>query len=188
MGEKMETTDAILVEQCRAGRSDAYAELVRRHQNAVFNLLMKMTGNWHETVDLTQETFIRAYRRLDAYDQRLSFKNWVITIGVNLAKNRFRSFFRRRCIEEATAAQMALETTPTTEDPRIEAVNRALAALPEQLRVPLVLKHMEGCSYEEIADTLGIGVSAAKMRVMRARDELVQQLDRDARPERKSSK
>jgi len=166
----MDTPDSTLVERCRAGDADAFEALIRRHQDAVFNLLMKLTGQREEAADLTQEAFIRAYRKLDAYDGRFSFKNWVITIGVNLAKNRFRSFFRRRRVEEEA-------DYTTTENPRVEAVNEALAQLPEKFRVPLVLKHMEGCSYEEIAAMLGIGVSAAKMRVSRAREEFVRRLE-----------
>jgi RNA polymerase sigma-70 factor (ECF subfamily) len=100
-----------------------------------------------------------------------------MTIAVNLTKNRFRSLFRRRRLEEeAVAMSEHGVTSPTANDPRIEAVNQAIGQLSENLRAPLVLRHMEGCSYEEIARILGIGVSAAKMRVMRARDELVQQL------------
>jgi len=173
----MATTDADLVQQCLAGYCDAYNELVKRHQDAVFNLLMKMTGNWHEAADLTQEAFIRAYRKLSAYDSRFSFKNWVMAIAVNLTKNRFRSLFRRRRLEEEAIAMTdgAADATPAG-DPRIEAVNQAMGQLSENLRAPLVLRHMEGCSYDEIARILGIGVSAAKMRVMRARDELVQRL------------
>lgn len=172
----METTDSTLVERCRAGDADAFEPLVRRHQDAVFNLLMKMTGQREEAEDLTQEAFIRAYRKLDAYDGRFSFKNWVMTIGMNLAKNRFRSFFRRRRVEEPAGAPTE---NVTSDDPRVEAVNEALAQLPEKLRVPLVLKHMEGCSYEEIAAMLGIGISAAKMRVLRAREEFVQRLNHE---------
>jgi len=170
----MEVFDAELVQQCLAGRLAAFEELMSRHQDAVFNLLFKMTGNRDEAADLTQEAFIRAYRKLGAYDGQFSFKNWVITIGVNLAKNRFRSFFRRRRIEEEAGAPAE---SATMNDPCVEAVNEALAQLPEKLRVPLVLKHMEGCSYEEIAQMLGIGVSAAKMRVLRARDEFVRRLE-----------
>jgi len=169
----METPDTVLVEQCRGGNTAAFGELLQRHQDAVFNLLMKLTGNWHEAADLTQEAFIRAYRKLDAYDPQFCFKNWVITIGVHLARNRFRSLFRRLRTEEQTPGP----ETVTRVDPRIEEVNQALAQLPVKLRLPLVLKHMEGYSYEEVAQTLGIGVSAAKMRVLRARTELVRRLE-----------
>jgi RNA polymerase sigma-70 factor, ECF subfamily len=173
----MEITDAVLVERCLAGNSDAYGELVRRHQDAVFNLLVKMTGNWHEAADLTEDAFVRAFQRLAAYDARFSFKNWVITIAVNLTKNRFRSLFRRRRVEQALAAEVERPVPAAApDDPRLEAVDQALARMPEDYRAPLILRHLEGYSYDEIAQTLGIGVSAAKMRVLRARDALVQQL------------
>lgn len=173
----MEITDAVLVEQCLTGNSDAYGELVRRHQDAVFNLLVKMTGNWHEAADLTEDAFVRAFQKLDSYDPRFSFKNWLMTIAVNLTKNRFRSLFRRRRVEEQVAAEVKSAVSANRGvDPRLDAVDQALAQIPEELRAPLILRHMEGYSYEEIARTMGIGLSAAKMRVLRARDALVQRL------------
>lgn len=178
----METSDAVLVERCLDGDTEAYGALVRRHQDAVFNLLVKMTGNWHDADELAQEAFLRAYRKLGAYDARYSFKNWVITIAVNLTKNRFRSVFRRRRVEEFVAnTPSATDPVTTPADPRLAAVDEALAHLPVNLRAPLLLRHVEGYSYEEIARTLGIGISAAKMRVMRARDVVVQQLGRSSR-------
>ena len=178
----METSDSVLLERSLDGDAEAYGALVRRHQDAVFNLLVKMTGNWHDADELTQEAFLRAYRKLATYDARYSFKNWIITIAVNLTKNRFRSVFRRRRTEDAVA-NTALATDPVTTpaDPRLADVDEALAQLPVNLRAPLVLRHLEGFSYQEIARTLGVGVSAAKMRVMRARDELVQRLERSNR-------
>jgi RNA polymerase sigma-70 factor (ECF subfamily) len=172
----MDATDAVLVEQCLAGNDEMYNTLIHRHQDAVFNLLLKMTGHWHDADELTQETFLRAYRRLGAYDPRYSFKNWVITIAVNLAKNRWRSFWRRRRAEEAAAApDWSAPADPS--DPRLDALHAALQRLPERLRTPLVLRHMEDYSYAEIARTLGIGLSAAKMRVLRAREELARELE-----------
>jgi len=169
----------MLVEQCLAGRLEAFDELVGRHQDAVYNLLLKLSGDHTEAADLTQEAFVRAYRKLDGYDPRFSFKNWVITIGVNLAKNRFRHFARRRRIEMEAASPTP--SSPSPPDPRLEALEAALGLLPEKLRLPLLLRHVEGCSYAEIAQMLGIGVSAAKMRVMRARDELVQEMNHETK-------
>ncbi len=176
----MERSDAVLVEQCLAGNSEAYRELIERHQDAVFSFIMRMTGNWHEAADVAQETFIRAYRKLGSYDPRFTFRNWLFSIAANQTKNRFRSFFRRHRVEQQLAA--APDPTPAP-DPRLDELDHALAQIPEKLRAPLLLKHVEGYSYDEIARTLGIGVSAAKMRVMRARDELVQLLEPQPRHE-----
>lgn len=170
-----ELTDAMLVEQCLAGDNEAYSALVHRHQDAVFNLLLKMTGHWHEADELTQETFLRAYRRLASYDPRYNFKTWLITIAVNLAKNRWRSFLRRRRVEQAASSPLLTAETDSA-DPRLDALHEALQRLPEKLRTPLLLRYMEDFSYDQIARALGIGLSAAKMRVQRARDELARQL------------
>jgi RNA polymerase sigma-70 factor, ECF subfamily len=172
----MNASDAHVVEQCLAGDKNAFAELVRRNQDAVFNLVWRMTGNWHEAADITQETFIRAYQKLHSYRSEYIFKNWVMSIGANLTKNRFRSHNRRQRMKETLMEMQDIEVTPVAEM-RDEGLEAALGQLPETLRAALVLKHMEGMSYEEIAKMLGISVSAAKMRVARGRDELVRLLE-----------
>lgn len=146
-----------------------------RNQDAVFNLAWRMTGNWHEAADITQETFIRAFEKLLSYKPEYAFKNWVMSIGANMARNRFRNMARRRRVEEAHAGMADPEPAPRVAAAD-DALDEALGRLPETLKVPLVLKHMEELSYDEIAKTLGIGVSAAKMRVARGRDELVRLL------------
>ncbi len=181
--EKMSADDAQLAEQGRAGDSGAFTELVRRNQDAVFNLAWRICGNWHEAADIAQETFIRAYQKLDSYKTQYAFKNWVMSIGANLARNRCRSNSRRQRMEQ-TLAEMQDPEPASAPEARDEGLERALGQLPESLRAALVLKHMEGMSYEEVARTLGIGVSAAKMRVARGRDELVRLLE----PERGSSR
>lgn len=169
-------SDTQLVERCRGGDGDAFGELIRRHQDPVFNLAWRMTGNWHEAADITQEAFIRAYRNIDKYRPGHAFRTWVMSIGANLAKNLFRSHSRRQRHEAVLATMQDQEPAPLA-PARDEALETALGHLPESLRAALVLKHMEGMSYEEIARTLGIGVSAAKMRVSRGRDELVRLLE-----------
>ncbi len=170
----MEQSDASLVEQCLAGRKEAFAGLVRRHQDAVYNLAVRWVFDRDEAADLAQETFVRAYRKLRTYDSGYAFRNWLLTICANLAKNRFRSEDRRRRAQEAHAE--LYPRTPAPPDARQDSVRATLENMPEKLRVPLVLKHVEGLSYEEVSTVLGIGVSAAKMRVKRARDELIRRL------------
>jgi RNA polymerase sigma-70 factor (ECF subfamily) len=179
----MNDDNSQLAQQSLDGNSNAFEELVRRNQDAVFNLVWRMTGNYHEAADITQETFIQAYRKLHSYKSAFAFKNWVLSIGSNLTKNRFRSHGRRQQMEKTLAEMQDLEPPPTTGS-REEELEAALSRLSEPLRTALVLKHMEGLSYEEIAQTLGIGVSAAKMRVARGRDELVLILESESARER----
>lgn len=170
----MELSDAALVEQCLGGRKEAFATLVERHQGAVFHLALRWTSDRDDAADLAQETFVRAYRKLGRYDAGYAFRNWLLTICSNLAKNSFRSRDRRRRAQEAHAE--LYPRSPDPPDPRRATLEEALRHVSGKLRVPLVLKHVEGLSYEEISQVLGIGVSAAKMRVKRARDELVRRI------------
>jgi RNA polymerase sigma factor (sigma-70 family) len=175
----MEYTDASLVEQCLAGRKDAFAEIVRRHQDRVFRLALRITGDGFEATDLSQETFIRAYRNLRSYNSGYAFGNWLLSICANVSKNYFRTEARRRKAQEVHAE--IFWAPPDPPDPRRAALEEALIRIPQTLRLPLVLKHVEGLSYEEIARILRIGVSAAKMRVKRGRDELVRLLNPSVR-------
>ena len=177
----MNEHDARWVEQCLDGDRDAFARLVESHQQSVFNLAMSMTNrNYQDAAELTQDTFVRAYQKLHAYRPQYAFRNWVMAICANLAKNRFRGVQRRRAAEEAF-----VELNPGRtyrDDPAHKAFRAALARLPEKFRVPLTLRHVEGLSYEEIASVLRISESAAKMRVSRGKEQIEAWL-RDPPPE-----
>lgn len=151
--------------------------LVERHQGTIFNYLVKMTGCWHDADELTHETFLRAYNKLGLYNSRYSFRNWLLTIASNLAKNRFRSISRRRTAEAAAANSVERVENMNANSTHLAEVDEVLAEMPSRMRAPLVLRHMEGLSYEEISHILHIGVSAAKMRVLRAREEFAHRLD-----------
>ena len=168
----MEISDAALVEASLQGDRESFGELVRRYRDVVFHLAYRMARNHADADDLAQETFVRAYDRLSLYRHEYAFRSWICTICANLAKNRFRKEARRREAEEGHAdyAADAAAREGVAADPRAVELNAVLDRLPEGLRVPLVLKYAEGMSYEEIAKVLSIGLSAAKMRVARARD------------------
>ena len=170
-----ERTDPELVRASLDGREDAFAELVRRHQDSVFGLAVGMTRNREDAADMAQEAFIRAYNKLEQYNPDYSFRSWILRICANLTKNLFRSRTRRRSTEERHALQTEIEQSAV--DPDFRALEEALAKLPSKLGTPLRLKHMEGLAYDEVAEVLGIGVSAAKMRVLRAKKLLVEYLE-----------
>ncbi len=170
----MHPTDAALVEQCVNGQKDAFAEIVQRYQHRVYYMSLTRMRDRYEADDLAQETFIQAYRKLATYDPQRSFRNWLFSICANLGKNRLRSRARRREVHNPHP-----EVDPVTscdqDHSRIDLM-AGLHKIPETLRVPLFLKHVEGLSYDEIASVMNIGASAAKMRVKRGRDQLVQNL------------
>jgi len=169
-----ERTDSELVKACLEGREAAYAELVRRYQDSVFGLAVSMTRNRADAEDMAQEAFIRAYRKLDQYNPELAFRPWILRICSNRTKNLFRSRIHRRSAEEKHLNEEAVVQDAV--EPDFQAIEDALGKLPPKLGAPLRLKYMEGLSYDEISTILGIGVSAAKMRVMRARTQLLEVL------------
>lgn len=169
-----EQTDAELVEASLAGERTAFAELVRRHQDAVFGLALGMTRNREDAADMAQDTFIRAYGKLDRYNPAYPFRPWILRICANLTKNLFRKRVRQRNTEAEHRQQVETENGAITAD--YSELEAALNRLPATLGVPLRLKYMENLSYEEIASITGIGISAAKMRVMRAKQQLMESL------------
>lgn len=174
----MEPTDETLAAASLAGRKEDFSLLVERHQDAVFNLALRMTGNRSDAADLAQEAFIRAYRRLETYRPEYSFRNWVLGICANVTKNRFRSESRRRALEteHLIASGGDGPVAPRAPSPREQLLEEALLQLPEETRALLVLKYMEGLSGEEIARALNIGLGAVKMRLLRGRGELLERV------------
>ena len=170
----MHPTDAILVEKCIDGQKDAFAKIVERYQHRIYFMSLTRMRDRHEAEDLAQETFIQAYRKLAGYDPQRSFRNWLFTICANLGKNRLRSRARRREVHNPNPEiKPVLPHNP--EHCRIDLM-AALHKIPEKLRIPLFLKHVEGFSYNEISAVMKIGTSAAKMRVKWGRDQLVEHL------------
>jgi RNA polymerase sigma-70 factor (ECF subfamily) len=170
----MNLTDSALVEQVLSGNKDAFEEIVQRHQHRVYYVALSRLRDRYEAEDLAQETFIQAYRKLASYDSRYSFRSWLMTICVNRGKNRLRSLARMNRAYQAHRKVSSGEVQGP--DQELVALREAIYQIPEKLRLPLVLKHVEGFSYEEVADIMRISISAAKMRVRRARDALVQNM------------
>ena len=166
---------------CLAGDREAFAPLVERHREAVFHLACRMCGDHATAEDLAQEAFVKAYTRLDRFDPTAgSFRNWVLGICANLARTHFRSRRRARALAERAAEheRMRIEDgqARAAEGPDPERIRQALETLPPGLRVAVVLKYMENLSVQEIAETLGIGESAVKMRLARGREQLLARL------------
>lgn len=166
----MSSGDANLICEILAGDAEAYAILVRRYQKPIFNLMLRMTCCDEDAMDLTQETFIRAYEKLEQFKSASPFFPWLYTIGMNLA----RDFLRK-----VKASRSAMEVLSRDPDPAsnpgevlhdsvdAEHVSHLLQELPHDYREALVLRFHEGLSVSELASALGISVSGAKMRIHR---------------------
>ncbi len=177
-----EPSDRALVLRVRRGEDEAYGELVRRYQRSVFNVCYRLLGERREAEDLTQEAFLRAYQRLDTYDETRPFGPWMRRVAANLCLNHLS---RRRPSQLPLDDEFDLPQEGGGADPeasrlraeRAEAVRQAVLALPPHYRAVIELRHFQGLRYAEIAETLGLPLSDVKSHLYRARRELARRLE-----------
>jgi RNA polymerase sigma-70 factor (ECF subfamily) len=181
--------EAALIARCAAGDEDACAELVDEHHRLVYQLALNLLGDAQEALDLSQEVFLRVFRTLPSFRGQSALRTWIYRITVNQAKNRLRWWHRRRralqvSIEDHQRDHGELPTEQVTACPdRVlrqrelsERLQTALDSLPFDQRTAIVLREIDGLSYEEIAFSLGIAVGTIKSRLARARESLRAQL------------
>jgi RNA polymerase sigma-70 factor, ECF subfamily len=181
-------SDHLLLEATREGDEDAFAELVRRYRNQITNYIYRLTHDYDNAVDLAQETFMRVYRAADRYQATYAFSTYIYRIATNLAITELRRRKRHRLIsltsffQYSTKSDDPIEFDPADEKPlqdtdlvereRCSAIARAIYSLPSKYRVPVVLRDVEGRSYEEIAAILQLSEGTVKSRISRARNFL----------------
>lgn len=168
--------DAYLVRAAQAGDADAFEVLVRRHQERVFRVALRMLRDPVEAEDATQDALIQAWLALPGFGNRSAFSTWLYRIVVNRCLNLLAA---RRARFELVEVSMAVVGEPAEEAEmreRLAALVAAIGALPTEQRAALVLRELEGLSYEEIATVLGVSVAAVKGRLHRARGELARRL------------
>lgn len=155
-------TDDALVAQIARGRTAAVRELFDRHAERILNLVYPIVGSLPLAEDVTQETFLALLEHADRYRPEGKFRAWLSRIAVNTALMELRE--RRR----PAGPDLVESLRPDEELARAQAADivvRALAELPEDQRIAVVLKKVEGLSYEEIADTVGVNLGTAQSRV-----------------------
>lgn len=177
--------DQSLIVACRAGQAEAYGELVRRHQDRLYPTALRLTGSAEDAQDLLQETFLRAYQKLNRFQGDSSFYTWVYRIAVNLAlsgRRRRRPTSRWNGAPEGSPGELAADprdcdpAAPLERAERERLVQDALNSLAVDHRAVVVLKEFDGLRYEEIGDLLGIPVGTVRSRLHRARCELREKL------------
>lgn len=182
MREEDLRTDEDLVREATSvagGVAEPFEVLVERHQGKILSNCRYLTRSPADAEDLAQEVFVRAYFALPRFEGRSAFKTWLRKIKVNhclnfIAKQKNRVFVDvdEPGVENApgltvdAAGVSSLEETATR-----ERISATIDDLPDTLRIPLILRDVDGFSYQEIADQLGLGLSAVKMRVKRGREE-----------------
>jgi RNA polymerase sigma-70 factor (ECF subfamily) len=183
-----EESDLSLVQRAQRGESGAFDALVRRYQHKVVKLVMRYVRNPTEAEDIAQDAFIKAYRALSRFRGDSAFYTWLYRIAINTAKNSLaararnpvqldsngsgdedRPSLEERMIDTATPEALAL-----TEEIRAT-VSAAIDRLPEDLRTAIMLRELEGLSYEEIAKTMDCPVGTVRSRIFRAREAVDEQ-------------
>ncbi|NLR74105.1 MULTISPECIES: RNA polymerase sigma factor RpoE [Leeia] len=182
--------DQQLVERVQRGDKRAFDLLVGKYQRKLARLLSRFVRNPEEIEDVAQEAFIKAYRALPSFRGESAFYTWLYRIAINTAKNYLMSAGRRATttstsieVDESETLDMAEQVpddnTPETElanQQIVQAVNRVVEALPEELREAITLREMEGLSYEEIAEAMQCPIGTVRSRIFRAREAIAAEL------------
>ena len=178
-------TDADLIDATLAGRDEAFGVLFRRYGARLHNGLAKALGSPEEAADVTQEAFLKAFRKLNTFRGASGFYTWLYRIALNTAASRRRSAARRPLrFGLGQGGGLSHDPTDTADGPagvaeaaeRTALVRAALNSLPEDYRTAMVLREIEGFSYEQIAAVLGVPVGTVRSRLHRGRGELRERL------------
>ncbi len=182
MADGVDLTDEELARRSRrgvAGDQRAFETLVARHSRRVLANCRYLTGSPNDAEDLAQEVFVKAYLGLARFEGRAQFGTWLQRIKINHCLSYLKARDGRQFvdIEDPELEHVPeLHTAPSAErdvmsNVERERITRALDSLSNTLRIPLILRDADGLSYEEIAQALGIGLSAVKMRIKRGREQ-----------------
>ena len=185
--------DQTLIDQCLAGRREAFGQLVERYQHRLYHGLLHALGSAEDAQDIAQEAFVNAFEKLSSFKGQAAFYSWLFRIALNAAVSARRKTRRMSVSVDSRRDENGLE--PTDENPsnepsyamdvsdRQRLVQRALAELSEEFRTALVLKEIEGMSYEEIAEVMEVPLGTVRSRIHRARLELRAKLAMLLKPE-----
>ena len=177
--------EAALIQRCAARDEDACAELVTEHQRMVYQLSLNLLGDHNEALDLSQEVFLRVFRTIHGFRGQSALRTWIYRIVVNQARNRQRWWRRRHRAQQVSLDEhlrdfgdFPEQTDGGSPDRMLgrkelaERIRVALERLPFDQRTAIVLREIDGLSYEEIGFSLGIAVGTVKSRLARAREAL----------------
>jgi RNA polymerase sigma-70 factor (ECF subfamily) len=181
-------SDQTLVERAQAGETRAFDLLVLKYQHKIVQLVGRYVRDPTEAMDVAQEAFIKAYRALPTFRGDSAFYTWLYRIAINTAKN-YLVAARRRPVDydldlqdpESYDVQVRLKDTDTPEGLLLtneiqRTVERAISQLPEDLRTAIILRELEGMSYEEIAQAMDCPVGTVRSRIFRAREAIAKRL------------
>jgi RNA polymerase sigma-70 factor, ECF subfamily len=181
-------TDQELVTRAQAGSEAAYRELLGRYQRPVFSLIYRMVRDREQAEDLAQETFVKVFNNITRYDPRYKFSSWIFKIASNLTIDTLRKkepatvsldgSRNASTAEEAEATRITVESREATPEEFVESkelgaeIERAIGVLRPEYRTAILLRHVEGRAYEEIAEIMEVPLGTVKTYIHRARSEL----------------
>jgi RNA polymerase sigma-70 factor (ECF subfamily) len=188
-GKLAPSPDAELIERCLRGEGAAWEQAVARFRRRVFHIAYKFTGKHDEAEDLTQEIFLKVFRSLDKFHRDADFGTWLSSVARNYCIDRYRASKRERevLVEDAIAYDLAPSPSGNPyralEDrDRTSLVRRGLDQLPPKLREAVILRDLQGLSYQEMAERLALPEGTVKSRINRGREELARLLLRAQQP------
>lgn len=171
--------DRALVQAATAGSREAFDELVRRHHAAMLTLARVLTGGRGDADDIAQDVFVRAWRSLRGFRGDSTFRTWLHRVAINVVRTsqakqgRLRRLFVDRGDPETPQVEVAArEEAVDATLARRQMIDRALAALPDELRLPVTLRDVQGLEYKEIAALLDVPIGTVESRIFRARQRL----------------
>lgn len=173
----MNESDSILSSKAKSGDRKAYEKLVKKYDRIIFNLALRMTSNYEDAMDITQETFIKAYENIESFRSSFKFFSWLYRIAVNTSLNYVQKLKGRNSVSLNDSAEINSRSESTPENDYIRAerekkVQEALMSLDEQSRAILILKYFVELSYREISEVSGIPEKLVKSRLYSARQEI----------------
>ena len=180
----MSRTDQELIRDTLSGQKSAYGELVLRYQDRLFNSLLRVVKTRDDAQDAAQDAFLQAYQKLGSFRGDSQFYSWLFRIAMNAGLSRLRRKSSKD-VSLSTQQEHGYDVTDAaTEDPSARLnqeeqqnlVHTALNALPDEYRIVLSLKELEGLKYEEIAEIVGCPIGTVRSRIHRARVELKEKL------------
>jgi RNA polymerase sigma-70 factor (ECF subfamily) len=183
--------ELVLVKAAKAGEMSAFEELVRRYDRNIFRIAQHITQNREDAEDVTQDAFLKAYQNLASFQEQSKFYTWLVRIAVNESLMRLRKRRTAKTVsidedvqtEEDSVPREVADWAPNPEQLYNQAelkdiLSRTIQGLPSSFRTVFVLRDVEGLSTEETAEALGLSVPAVKSRLLRARLQLRERLNR----------
>jgi len=185
-----------VIESCKAGNEKAFAEIVLHYQKRVFNIAYRMLGNLEEAKDLSQEVFISVFESIKDLKEEIKFESWLTAITLNHCRNRWkylkrRQYFNSESLDDPVETEdgtMPRAVADPSDNPETlyekkmiqQFIQKGLLQLKEDQRELLILRDLQGFSYEEMGETLGLPEGTIKSKLHRARMDLKEILERSA--------